>query len=506
MTTSNSSILYVPLRDEDTISRSMSINERIFLRSCAHAGSSSSSSILRMDGRSAGESRSLRLSFSRNHNGSECTVHAASSSSTQVTCSVYGQVIPCPKPYDQPNHGVVLFQVDASPMACIGWESSSSSSGVMDGESTSSTSSSATTKLFCNRIQRNLERNILIGGVLDVESLCIVSGKWVWRLVVSVIILDHGGNCLDMAMLATMAALRHYRRPHVDILSTATTATTAKNDYNLPRNMDDDEVEQGDQEILEQDDLMIQPTISSGIQVIHSDDREPTPLPLHHTPLLVSFALFSDPTASSSTIAALLDPSFREEMLQNGTITFGYNKYGEMTCLDFPGGCEMHPRQMIACAELGKKKCIELCNLLEGILVSAEEKAEQDRMDRSRRYQQQQQVHQDIPSILLPPLDELLEYNAMESNTDTVITDTTIVQKNTNDQGNGKEDEEEEMYRRQALDYSIGHVAVKVKDDVATKPKGSSTTQNKKGGSLLEAMMKSATLASKPQPNNNTME
>lgn len=471
----NSSTLYVPLRDEDTLSRSMSINERIFLRSCAHAGNSdsfsSSSTILRVDGRTAGESRPLKLHFSKSHNWSECSVHAASSSSTQVTCSVYGEVIPCPRPYDRPNDGILIFQVDASPMACIGWESSSSS----DGE----TSSSLSTKQFCNRIHRNLERNILLGGVLDVESLCIVSGKWVWKLVVSITLVDHGGNCLDMAMLASLAALRHYRRPHVDILT---------NSALLQNEVDENELRVA----TEEEDLVGNgtssapiPYSSSGIVVIHSDEREPTPLPLHHTPLLVSFALFSDPTASSSSIAALLDPSFREEMVQDGTITFGFNKYGEMTCLDFPGGCEMHPRQMMACAELGKKKCIELCTLLETALQGAEEKAEKDRLDRLR-------LQRKIVDIPPPAFDANMNYidDAVMDEAEFIDPDVTkaiILDKDK------EEDEEEELYRRQALDYSIGHVAVKVKENTSKQSIG----VTKKGGSLLDAMMKSAALASK---------
>jgi exosome complex component RRP45 len=226
----------------------------------------------------------------------------------------------------------------------------------------------------------------------------------------------------------------------------------------------------------ERDKTMESTANSSSISIIHCDDREPTPLPIHHTPLFVSFALFSDPTASSSTIAALLDPNVREEMVQDGTITFGFNKYGELTCLDFPGGCEMHPRQMMACADLGKKKCIELCNMFEEALQGAEEKAEKDRIQRLRlKFQGLNAVTTMDPSM---DFNSVME-TEMDSNPSTFHSD----KMSTADQ----EDREEELYRMQALDYSVGHVAVKVKENTTKKD------TNNRAGALLEAMIQSAT-------------
>ena len=49
--------------------------------------------------------------------------------------------------------------------------------------------------------------------VQDTEALCIVAGEKVWQLRVDVHILDHGGNVIDAAALAAIAALQHFRRP-----------------------------------------------------------------------------------------------------------------------------------------------------------------------------------------------------------------------------------------------------------------------------------------------------
>jgi exosome complex RNA-binding protein Rrp42 (RNase PH superfamily) len=51
--------------------------------------------------------------------------------------------------------------------------------------------------------------------VQDTEALCVVAGERVWQLRVDVHILDHGGNLIDAAALAAIAALQHFRRPGV---------------------------------------------------------------------------------------------------------------------------------------------------------------------------------------------------------------------------------------------------------------------------------------------------
>lgn len=188
--------------------------------------------------------------------------------------------------------------------------------------------------LLSNRILRILERTLLNGGAIDAEALCVQSGKWVWRLTVDVTVLDHGGNLVDACIISAVAALRHFRKAEVDV---------------------DDEDEgmatDGDGENGNGNGNIV-----AGPVVLHSDEKEPTPLPLHHTPLTVTFALYTDPSGATTSVSALIDPSYREELVMDGTTTFSFNKYGEMCSLDFPGGCELKPRQLVMCATLGKRK------------------------------------------------------------------------------------------------------------------------------------------------------
>ena len=229
-------------------------------------------------------------------------------------------------------------------------------------------------RLKSNRILRLLERTLLIGGSIDAEALCVQSGVWVWRLHVDVSLLDDGGNAMDACVLAAVAALRHYRLPEVSIGGDG-------DDVSSPAHQE--------------------------TNIIHSDDREPTPLPLHHTPLTSTFALFADETGTTTAVSALLDPFDREELACDGLLTWSYNKYGEMCCLDFPGGCELRPRQLMASSNLGKRRCIEICELLETALEEAERKAHQDRMDRLKQMNAMRQgaaigdnaTMEDLPAI-----------------------------------------------------------------------------------------------------------
>lgn len=74
-------------------------------------------------------------------------------------------------------------------------------------------------------------------------------------IVCEVELINYCGSGLDACMLASIAALRAHRRPDVTVINV-------------------------------EHDLKIHP----------SDDREPLPLALHHTPLTVTVGLFSVPS------------------------------------------------------------------------------------------------------------------------------------------------------------------------------------------------------------------
>ena len=444
--------VYVSVRD-DGGARSLSTSERDFIRGCALA---KNGRVLRGDGRGPGEVRKVKLTLGRWHNGAECTVQWGMG--TRVTALVTGTLLPPSS--ERPSEGTVSLSVDLSPMASSAFGHAQPVTTTPSGMSSTGDLFSVTDeaqKLLTNRILRSLERTLLIGGALDTEALCVQSGAWVWRLNVHVTVLDDAGNLLDAAVLAAVAGLRHYRKPQVEL------QTTGNNSVVSPK-------------------------------LIDSDIREPTPLPLHHTPLSISFALIhaddaSMATTSTCTVAALVDPTDREELVQTGSISLAMNVHSEVCLLDFPGGCELQPKQLKQCWKLAEKSILQLCSMLEETLAEADDKAQQERLQRL------QAGGNSVGGLPLPPPPEGVPF-AQESQEYMEVDTTTEWKDVMADVETAAEQvsQEEEAYRLQALDYSLGHVAAKVKD---TKT-ASSSANNKinqasnKAGSLLEAMLQSA--------------
>jgi exosome complex component RRP45 len=80
-------------------------------------------------------------------------------------------------------------------------------------------------------ITRLLEKSIRRTEAVDREALCIIAGqkvRWalymiadvakVWQIRLSLHFLSDEGNMLDCASLAAMTALRHFRRPDVEVI------------------------------------------------------------------------------------------------------------------------------------------------------------------------------------------------------------------------------------------------------------------------------------------------
>lgn len=439
---------YVAVRDDSGI-KSLSLNEREFLRSCAL-----SEKTLRVDGRHGIDIRKVRLQLGRWDNGAECTVQWGVG--TRVTSLCSADLVP--PALDRPNEGMVNFTVDLSPMAGTSFRQAPPTS-------TAPSLTSATTRgpnfsdnsqrLLSNRILRCIERIILMGGALDTEALVLMPGKWVWRFTIALTVLDDGGNILDACILAAMAALRHYRKPHVDFS------------------------EEDGQE--SSSNAAVLPTM------IPSIVKDATPLPLHHTPLSISFALIPaddvrSSASSSSTVAALVDPTDREELVQSGNLTIAMNVHSEVCLLDYGGGCELTPEKLKDCWKIAETSIKNLCELLEGALKEADDQAQKERLKRLQ-LQQYGDLGGDIP--LPPPVDYTPYFQQTGDNDNSMD----VSQAADPDEIQKAETEAEEAYRQQALDYSLGHVATAVRDDDDGRQKSDFKRQ---AGSLLAAMLKSA--------------
>jgi exosome complex component RRP45 len=233
-----------------------------------------------------------------------------------------------------------------------------------------------------------------------------------------VTVLDAGGNLLDASALACMAALRHYRKPQLDL------------ETSPPR-------------------------------LLSADTKEPTPLPLHHTPLAISFALFPEEdvmrgSTSTSNVVSLVDPNDREELVMTGVLTIAMNVHGEICLLDYGGGCELQVDKLKECHNLAETCIKQLCRSLETTLQQADEQAMSERL---HRLQQVQHNLPPLPAFVNEDLTGVPYYQKEES--------MQVDETHAAESALQAESQAEEAYRRQALDYNVGHVATRVREDEA---------------------------------------
>lgn len=446
---------YISIRDDAGL-KTLSSIESAFIRNSALAGS-------RTDGRRWDQIRPQRLQLVRGDNTATATVLWGS----RVTCTCAASLLP-PHP-DRPNEGILALSVDLSPAALSSFRHTNpavTATAGMDLPAQRGGQIDEAQKLLTNRILRCLERILIAGGALDTEALCITPEFWVWKLELAVTVLDAaGGNILDASVLACMAALRHYRKPHVD---------------QLP---------------VDGGDLY---AIPPAPQLISPDLKQPTPLPLHHTPLALSFALIapedtvrgSHTSTKESNVVALLDPNHREELVAAGSIvTLAMNVHGEICFLDYGGGCELKPvllkRLHDVAASLLKN---ELCSALESTLTKADEHALQDRM---RRLQVLQNPGEELKLKNILGIDELLDEHNLHGPFHHSVQRAEVLLHvdNQDDDGDAVRRAQlaaEELYRQQALDYNRGHVVQQIQE-----AENSEFLSKAKRGFLLETMLKS---------------
>lgn len=508
MMSSSAASSYIPIRDDSSSIRSLSLNERAFLCQSANNDSNNNNTrAWRADGRRAHEVRHIQIaSLGRWEDGAECTVQWGM---TRVTCLVSSELT-SPTSLDRPNEGMLYFSVDISPMASTSFMHAAPVTTAPRGGAGGGSSTAAALpplhdvhqKLLSNRILRTLERVVLTSGVMDLEALCVVSGKWVWKLHVSVTILDFGGNLVDASVLTCMAALSHYRQPQVSVGGVAGETSSSTN-YSSSTNA-------------------ALPSASAAPTLISPDFQQATPLPLHHIPLTVSFGLLpisvdsssassssnnnSTPSkhtaSSSSSVMAWIDPTDREELVTTGTLTMAMNIHGEVCWLDVHG-CELPPSKLRECGQMAQEAIAKLCGFLDESLKQAEDKAQRDRLQRLQQRQQQQQQVQQQQQPSAQPTDSTIQLPPLPPSSDIQvpfwqgISEVDVVGLELMDVATSlpqqQRDElllkQEEDYRNMALDYALGHVAAKAKEN---KPSSSDKEKTSSTSSLLAALLKSA--------------
>jgi hypothetical protein len=199
----------------------------------------------------------------------------------------------------------------------------------------------------------------------------------------------------------------------------------------------------------------------------------------------------STSSSAANKVATLVDPNQREELVMTGVLTIAMNVHAEVCLLDYGGGCELHPDKLRECWTLAAECIQQLCKSLEVSLEEADGQALQERL--SRLQQQQEKQHQPNEKLVLPPtvgaddLEGVPFFHSVDDKDDLMQIDEGDVDA---DQAADikAQNEAEEAYRRNALDYNLGHVAQKVREDDKKKPKD----HRQQASKLLTAMLQSA--------------
>lgn len=101
---------------------------------------------------------------------------------------------------DAPDSGKLVFSVECAPSASADYQGY----GAQD---------------LNVQLTSSLERMLTSSGTIDLQQLCIVSGKQCWTLYIDALILDCGGNLLDALSIATKAALADTKLSKVNIIA-----------------------------------------------------------------------------------------------------------------------------------------------------------------------------------------------------------------------------------------------------------------------------------------------
>ncbi|KAG6549129.1 hypothetical protein Mapa_009355 [Marchantia paleacea] len=246
----------------------------------------------RVDGRRPFDSRRLSITFSKQDGAVE-----VQQGQTRVMAVVTGVLGP-PFP-DRPTEGSLIIFTEFSPMADPSFELG------RPGE-------------LSVELGRIIDRGLRESRAVDTESLCVLAGRAAWQIRLDIHILDNGGNLVDVANIAALAALSSYRRPDCSI-----------------GGHDGQEV------------------------IVHPPEvREPVSLILHHYPIAVTFAFFADGELEA------LDPSVKEEAVMGGRLTVTVNSQGDVCAIQKGGGVGVRSSEIMRCIRIALSKAVEVTNQL----------------------------------------------------------------------------------------------------------------------------------------------
>lgn len=372
-----------------TSHRKMNTNEReLFLRTLAL---SKNTEELRLDGRIAMESRKVDIRFHRTarsfltvdsimsdqqhsdcdryadnleeqhrvlqHNSTHCNaVCEVSFGDSKVIACVSAEIV---EPHsNRPNEGFLHLTMNLNPMASgeahqpFGFGNSFLNQSSAKGQMQTSAERWATKiSLEASSI---VEMAVKDSQCVDLEALCVSSGKKVWKIHCEVNVLNYEGTISDVASLAAIGALSHFRIPEVSLVGETT---------QLPQRNQ---------------------TVERDIRVVPFEEAEPVPLSIIHWPIVITFGIVhvkreavevrssnnqnenenqnqtntangNKKTKKVEKTVVLLDPTDIEEQMLDGMIYIVMNEHGDICTLEKKGWPLVSSNLLERCCEVAEQ-------------------------------------------------------------------------------------------------------------------------------------------------------
>lgn len=272
----------------------LTVNEKNFIESAIL-------SELRVDGRRLYDYRRVTIQFGSKDGSAEVQL-----GQTHVVAHVTGQLV---QPYrDRSNEGSLSIYTEFSPMADPAFEAGRPGESAIE-------------------LGRVIDRGLRESKAVDMESLCVVPGKSAWAIRVDIHILDNGGNLIDAANIAALAALKTFRRPECSLGG------------------------ENNQEVI-----------------VHEPEvREPYPLTIHFLPVAVTFAFFGE-----GNIMAI-DPMYKEEAVMGGRMTVTLNENGDICSIQKAGGEGVTSNVIMACLRIATLKVKDITSKINSAVKTYED-------------------------------------------------------------------------------------------------------------------------------------
>lgn len=185
-------------------------------------------------------------------------------------------------------------------------------------------------------LTRIIEKSIRKSASLDLESLCIITGKLCWLIRIDLTILNFDGNLIDICLMGIMINLLNYKLPSYDL-------------------------NQGQ------------------IKLYNLDEKPPLSLSILHIPICFTI-LFFNPLDKETNLKSddvveisIFDADSQEESLRDSYLVVTVNSNKEIIQMSKLGGIPINSIEVINLCQICFDKALEMTQWIKELIISQKE-------------------------------------------------------------------------------------------------------------------------------------